>query len=110
MERNAFVAMRVVVRADVLVAGIAEENGAGDELERTAAGAIPERAGAHVRQREVLVMFRKRPGGRTKLAAIVDDAQRRRLEQGRACHRWLTSAARMQLLQRQRRDERAFTR
>ena len=75
-ERQAFVAAGMVVRADELVAGKADQHCAGDHLELPAADPVAEGAVADVGDGERLVALRKRPVARTGVAAEVDDRDR----------------------------------
>src|SRR6266404_748641 len=57
-QRQAFVALRVLVRAHELVARMADEDRSRDELERHPANAISEAALADVREREAVMTLR----------------------------------------------------
>ena len=72
VKGEALVGVGVVVRARVLVAGMADQDRAGDELERLAPGAITEAAAAHVGDREAVVNLEERLGTRGDGAAAVD--------------------------------------
>src|SRR6185437_6711637 len=50
-ERETFVAVHVVVRADIFGAGIADDRAPGDELERAAPAVIAEAARPHIGDR-----------------------------------------------------------
>src|SRR6185369_17057215 len=71
LERETTVAAHVVVRARVLLAGIADEHRPRDELERATARSVPEAALPDVRHREPGVHLRKWRIGGTDVAAVV---------------------------------------
>ena len=80
VERQALVAAGVVVRAHVLVAGMADEKRSGDELVRLAAEAIAEAALPHVAHAERVMPLDKRLVARPGFAPVVDHRDRAAVE------------------------------
>src|SRR5439155_150646 len=73
-QRQAFVALRVLVRAHELVARMADEDRSRDELERHPANAISEAALADVREREAVMTLDERlVAGGDRAAVVVHD-------------------------------------
>src|SRR5262249_47828213 len=70
LEEQTLVADHVVVRADVFVAGMADEHRARDELEGFTARAIAEAAAAHVRNVEAGVLLDERRRAGRRIAAV----------------------------------------
>src|SRR5262249_48244049 len=86
-ERETLVAARrVIVRAHVLVAGVADEHRAGHELEAAAARLDPEAAPAHVRDREGAVLLDVGLVRGARTAAVVGRGQRTAPQRGGARH------------------------
>ena len=97
LERQALIpAVMMPVRADVLVAGIADQQRPGHQLERLAARVAAEASFAHVRERIAVVRLGEGLVRRGRGAPVVDDRKERALENHacrhlrilrlRACH------------------------
>jgi hypothetical protein len=87
VKRQTFVAARMLVRADELVTGKAEQHRARDHLEMPTANAIAEGAVADVRQRVALMLLRERRIARPGGASIVDDRNGSAVQGGCREHR-----------------------
>src|SRR5262249_28082991 len=81
-----FIAEDMIMGAHVLVAGMADEQRTGDELEESAARAAPQAALAHVGEREIAMLFGERCVAGPDVAPIVDDGDRLASKQRRDCH------------------------
>ena len=86
VERQALVAADVVVGAHVLVARVADEKRARDELVRAAAEAVAEAAVADVAHAERVMPLDKRCVAGSGLAPVVEDRNRRTIEDGSDGH------------------------
>ena len=86
VERQALVAADVVVGAHVLVARVADEKRARDELVRAAAEAVAEAAVADVAHAERVMPLDKRCVAGPGLAPVVEDRNRRTIEDGSDGH------------------------
>src|SRR5206468_3661692 len=93
VEGQALVAVGVVVRAHVLVAGMADDDRAGHELERAPPDAVPEAAPPDVAQRVAGVALDERLVVRPDGATVVAHRDRSTAEYGRCRHRGATLAA-----------------
>ena len=76
VKRQAFVAAGVFVRANVLVAGMADQDRPRHQLEGLPSGPATEAPPAHIRDREAVVELDKRRVGRSGLAPVVDHRDR----------------------------------
>src|SRR5215510_1649407 len=86
MKRQAFVALRMLVRAHVFVARAPDERGPGDELRGFAAGDVAEGAPSHVGDGIAAMDFGERRVRRSGRAAVVVNRDRSALQYRRRRH------------------------
>ena len=82
----------MLMRADIFIARIPDQQRAGDELERPAAAAATETAFAHKRHRMTFMRFGEARIVWTGVAAEIKDAKRRAFEQRLSLHGGFTVA------------------
>lgn len=76
----------MIVRARVLIAGMADHDRSGDELMRFTAHATTEAALAHVGHRVIAMLFSEGPVTRSGITAVVDHTDRFALQYRRGGH------------------------
>src|SRR3954451_4453527 len=87
LKRQAFIAAEMMlVRAGIFIAGLADEDRAGDELEGSAVRSAAETSLAHIGKREIAMHFGERPVLGAERAAVVDDGNAAVRKKARSVH------------------------